>query len=558
MRRSMKTRKKNDDIQLLRDERKRNLKMLNGTKVFNKSNLLCEYNNYTNKLSSFWKICLKKKNIDLCSKSLLEVNELFTNRNKEEENDELKKVDWDLYSVPIYDNHIHVSALMTTEELKRYMEKYHVSGSKITINKMNTLVDEKNILGDHKCTDIFSFSNFNDKYYIGHKSDSRPKSSLPNLRNCFLKVNEQTPSRKKLKSVNTNNRSLNIYDMGKFNCSEPHYANLTRLISNTRKNQNIIMDLRLSIYGTPNGLDLLVDWFFKNNLDKLTNVNWYIQIPRVPQYLYRDGLNSTDDKFKAIMEWFDNCFEPILSAYLNKDKRKMKFLSLVKGFDSVDNEGEPDISYYNNLETQINNSQIKKRLDANNNPLTYSMYIFIMWKYISHLNYVVKGIRPSFKFKPHSGELGCSHHLLTTYLFCDSICHGINLIDSNSSKKDNIVDVIKRNKNNVLLYLYVKDQVGCALAPISNNYLCRKYNCLHLDLLFNLGLNMSLGTDDPLMFHLTNNPIIEEFSMAKTFYNFSLYDMMELVNNSYIIGDSKYRLKLNKRAKLRKKLLKLL
>ena len=60
------------------------------------------------------------------------------------------------------------------------------------------------------------------------------------------------------------------------------------------------------------------------------------------------------------------------------------------------------------------------------------------------------------------------------------------------------------------------------------------------------------------MFHLTNNPIIEEFSMAKTFYNFSLYDMMELVNNSYIIGDSKYRLKLNKRAKLRKKLLKLL
>lgn len=175
-----------------------------------------------------------------------------------------------------------------------------------------------------------------------------------------------------------------------------------------------------------------------------------------------------------------------------------------------------------------------------------------MWKYISKLNSISN---KSFKFKPHAGELGNIHHLLTAYLLTDSICHGINLIDSNASKYDNNDTVLKNNNNIVMLYLFIKDQVGCALSPISNNYLCRKYSCLHLDLLFKLGLRMSLCTDDPLMFHLTDDPIVEEFSMAKNYYNFSNGDLLELVNNSYLIGDSKLRINLKNRINLRTKLL---
>ena len=184
-----------------------------------------------------------------------------------------------------------------------------------------------------------------------------------------------------------------------------------------------------------------------------------------------------------------------------------------------------------------------------------------MWYYISDINNLIKNKYKNknlFKFKPHSGELGYSHHLLTSFLLSDSICHGTNLIDLNASKQKNPIDILKKNKNNVLLMLYCKTRFGCAFSPISNHYLSRSFNLSHLDILFKCGLNFSLTTDDPLMFHLSDNPLLEEYINSKNIYNFRLTDLLELINNSYQISSNHTEIiNINSRKNIRKKLIKI-
>ena len=63
---------------------------------------------------------------------------------------------------------------------------------------------------------------------------------------------------------------------------------------------------------------------------------------------------------------------------------------------------------------------------------------------------------------------------------------------------------------------------------------------------------MSIGTDDPLMFHLTEDPLLEDILMVKNLYLLSLTDIIELINNScHINGNFKPQIQLNKRNKMR-------
>ena len=43
---------------------------------------------------------------------------------------------------------------------------------------------------------------------------------------------------------------------------------------------------------------------------------------------------------------------------------------------------------------------------------------------------------------------------------------------------------------------------------------------------------VALGTDDPLQFHITQEPLIEEFSNARNFWDLTMCDLTELARNS--------------------------
>ena len=86
--------------------------------------------------------------------------------------------------------------------------------------------------------------------------------------------------------------------------------------------------------------------------------------------------------------------------------------------------------------------------------------------------------------KPHAGEAGMRHHLATTFLCADSVNHGIKL-----------------KENPTLHYLYYLAQIGLAMCPTSNHALFLKLEDSPIGDFFRQGLNVSLGTDDPLQFH---------------------------------------------------------
>ena len=106
-------------------------------------------------------------------------------------------------------------------------------------------------------------------------------------------------------------------------------------------------------------------------------------------------------------------------------------------------------------------------------------------------------------------------HLAATYMLCESINHGINL-----------------DKQVSLQYLYFLDQVGLSISPLSNNFLFRKMKDSPFSKFFRRGMNVALSTDDPLLFHLSDAPLLEEYSVARASFDLSMTDMCEIARNS--------------------------
>jgi AMP deaminase len=52
------------------------------------------------------------------------------------------------------------------------------------------------------------------------------------------------------------------------------------------------------------------------------------------------------------------------------------------------------------------------------------------------------------------------------------------------------------------------------MSPLSNNALFLTYERNPFLSYFQKGLNVSISTDDPLQFHFTKEPLIEEYSVA--------------------------------------------
>ena len=111
-------------------------------------------------------------------------------------------------------------------------------------------------------------------------------------------------------------------------------------------------------------------------------------------------------------------------------------------------------------------------------------------------------------------------------MLCQSISHGLLL-----------------RKVPVLQYLYYLCQIGIAMSPLSNNSLFLNYNRSPLPDYLSRGLNISLSTDDPLQFHFTKEPLMEEYSIAAQVWKLSSCDMCELARNSVVTSGFSHQVK---------------
>ena len=91
-------------------------------------------------------------------------------------------------------------------------------------------------------------------------------------------------------------------------------------------------------------------------------------------------------------------------------------------------------------------------------------------------------------------------------------------------------------QNPVLQYLYYLTRIGIAMSPVSNNSLFLNYHKNPLLEFHSRGLMISLSTDDPLQFHFTREPLMEEYSIAAQVWKLSACDMCELARNSVLMS----------------------
>jgi AMP deaminase len=180
----------------------------------------------------------------------------------------------------------------------------------------------------------------------------------------------------------------------------------------------------------------------------------------------------------------------------------------IGAFDSVDDESNPE--------------QPVDRTSAANwsrpEQPNYSWQLYMLYGNLVTLNALrrAKGLN-TIALRPHCGESGDPSHLAGAYLCAASINHGIRLSDSA-----------------VLQYLYYLDQVGLSISPISNHFLFLKARKSPFPQFFKRGLNVTLSTDDPMLFHLSEDPLLEEYTTARTAYDLSMLDMCEIARNSVL------------------------
>jgi hypothetical protein len=123
----------------------------------------------------------------------------------------------------------------------------------------------------------------------------------------------------------------------------------------------------------------------------------------------------------------------------------------------------------------------------------------------------------TYSFRPSCGEGGNKDHLLGGFLVGNAINYGVNLIEDPS-----------------LQYLFYLGQIGVSVSPLSNNLRHLEYLNNPFPSFFRRGLNVSLSTDSPLQVHHTQEPLIEEYSVASKVWKLSPTDMCEIARNSVL------------------------
>ncbi|PWU99350.1 putative AMP deaminase [Trypanosoma cruzi] len=245
----------------------------------------------------------------------------------------------------------------------------------------------------------------------------------------------------------------------------------------------------------------LAQWFDRYGMASSQN-RWMINLPRQYRRLRQEGA------VRNFGEYIDNIFQPLwkISLHPAEDTKLHYFLTHVSGMDCVGDESKIDLPL---------TATYPHDWDSDLNP-PYNLYLYYYWANITTLNEfrASRGLG-TFSFRPQCGELGGVEHLIGGFLLADGINHGVTL-----------------SQNPVLEYMYYITQLGVAMSPLSNTAAASAYLSNPFPLFFHRGLNVSLATNEPLYFHFTREPLIEEYSIAAKLWQFEFNDLSEIARNS--------------------------
>jgi len=282
-------------------------------------------------------------------------------------------------------------------------------------------------------------------------------------------------------------------------------AEVTReVFDDLEANKYQFAEYRISIYGREKSeWDVLAEWVVRCNLYS-PNMRWMIQIPRLySTYKKAGNINSLQDMLRNI---FDPLFEVTMDP--STHPKLHTFLQSVVGIDCVDDESART-SFFNAKDPSPN--QWTSTEDPH-----YCTFLYYLYANLRVLNKLreSRGFK-TFALRPHAGEAGDVEHIAAAFLLAHGINHGLTLHHAPS-----------------IQYLYYLCQSGISMSPLSNNLLFVEYQKNPFPRYFHRGLNVALSTDDPLMIHVTKEPLVEEYAVASQVWKLSATDMCEIARNS--------------------------
>ncbi|KAJ2558229.1 AMP deaminase [Coemansia sp. RSA 1933] len=416
--------------------------------------------------------------------------QLYVLLNEREETMQSKMVPHrDLYNVRKVDGHVHLASAMNQKHLLRFI-KY----------KLKTEPDRPVIVRDGKTLTLREvFESLNLTAYdlsIDTLDMHAHKGAYHRFDKFNLKYNPIGESRLREIFMKTENFIDGQY-----------FAQLTKeVVSDLEQSKYQMAEYRASIYGrSRDEWDKLAAWVVDNKVFS-SNVRWLVQIPRLYSVYKSSGAVTN------FAEMLANIFEPLFEVTRDPTSHPKLhvFLQRVVGLDSVDDESKAERRLHHKYPPP------HEWTDSKNPPYTY--YCYYTMANMCSLNQwrIARGFS-TLVFRPHVGEAGDTDHLAATFLTAQGINHGILL-----------------RKVPALQYLYYLQQIGLAMSPLSNNALFLVYERNPFNTYFQRGLNVALSTDDPLQFHFTKEPLMEEYSIAAQIWKYTSVDMCELAMNSVI------------------------
>ncbi|KEG10369.1 putative adenosine monophosphate deaminase [Trypanosoma grayi] len=288
-----------------------------------------------------------------------------------------------------------------------------------------------------------------------------------------------------------------------------YFAELTKLtFENFKHDRFTFTENRLPIYGASDKeWGLLSDWFDTHGMASFHN-QWMVQVPRIYSYLRKRG------KIQSFAEYLENIFKPLwaVSLHPSKDPRLFHFVNHISGFDCVEDERRPD--------TPLNMATKAPHEWTSEEEPPFNYYMYHMWANIYSLNEFRRRRNFStFTFRPSCGETGAVDHLIGGFLLANAINYGVTLADDAP-----------------LQYLFYLARIGVTVSPLSNNTKVLGYLDNPFPHFFRRGLMVSLSTDSPLMFHHTQEPLLEEYSIASKVWKLGPNDMCEIARNSVLLS----------------------
>lgn len=420
----------------------------------------------------------------------------------------------DFYNIRKVDTHVHAASCMNQKHLLRFIKKMMKMHAEDHVFKHG---EKLMTLEEYGC-----FSRGFDEDFDG-KVFSAMNITAYDLSVDMLDVHADRNTFHRFDKFNTKYNPVGESRLREIFLKTDNYIGgqyfaeiLKEVMSDLEESKYQNAELRLSIYGrSRNEWDKLAKWAVRNTMYS-DNVRWLVQVPRLYDVFKSNNLVNN---FEEILE---NIFMPLFEVTNDPSSHPElhQFLQYIVGFDSVDDESKPE---YPMIDKDV---PLPKQYTDTENP-AYNYYLYYMYANMCVLNHFRKkrGLN-LFVLRPHCGEAGPVQHLVGGYLLSENINHGLLL-----------------RKVPVLQYLYYLAQIGIAMSPLSNNSLFLNYHRNPLPEYLSRGLCVSLSTDDPLQFHFTKEPLMEEYSIAAQVWKLSSCDMCELARNSIVMSGFPHQVK---------------